>query len=336
MAIRRIGFNDNFRGGPGFVGGGFRGPGGPGFAGRQGFAPQRPPTPRAFGPGGPGFVGGPPAVPKVAPAAAPVASTPVQPAAAPQPRVALDDPEILSDPVLLKVRKLAETQRGDIRAGALARKKQLAIQTGSDVLAREFGFGESEATAARDNPLSAFAAIRDASRLEERDLEEGLNKANLHFGGYRGTQLGELARSILAREANAQAQARQSFSGIESELLGGLGDADEREMQAEADAYFRAVARRAAGLGGSPGVVDDRPPPIDDRPPDPGDPTVQRHGVLSELESLGELFDESGRLRTVNPELSGLIAELLKPRKPDALLEEILRGRGGGRGFQAF
>ncbi len=321
MAIRRIGFNDNFRGS------GFRG--GPGFAGRQGFAPPRPPKPRAWGPGGPGWQqqqGF--AAPRVTPVAR-VDSAPVQAAAEPQTRLTLDDPEILSDPVLMKIRKAQETRRGDIRAGALARKKQLAIETGSDVLAREFGLDESAATAARDNPLSAFAAVRKAGQLEEVDLEEGLNKANLRFGGWRGTQLGELARSILAREANAQAQARQSFMGIEGELLGGLGSADEIEMQAEADAYFRAVDRRAKGLGGSPGVVD----------PDTGDPLgsddPRRPGDDDVFVSAGNPLD-----RMADPyfaPVDALLAELLQPKKkPDALLEEILRGRGGGRGFQTL
>lgn len=253
MAVKRYGFNDNFTQPRSW------GPGGSGWQGSQGLAKPRPPQPRAWGPGGSGWQetqGFTP--PKVKPVAAPQAgapgTTPVKPAAAPAPRPSLDDPEILSDPILMKVKKAQETRRGDIRAGALARKKQLAIQTGDSGLAREFGLDDTVAQVAAQNPLSAFAAIRDAAKAEEFDLEEGLNKANLHFGGYRGTQLGELAKSILAREANAQAQARQAFSGIEDELLGGLGAADDAEMQAEMAAYDRAVARRAAGLAGSGGV----------------------------------------------------------------------------------
>lgn len=251
MAIKRFGFNDNFLGS-----GGKKSYGRPdawqyaqNTKGRQQFGA---PDPWQYATG----IAKPPP-PKITPVAAPAAgapgTAPVKPAT-PAPRVGLDDPEILSDPILMKVKKAQETRRGDIRAGALARKKQLAIQTGDSGLAREFGLDDTVAQVAAQNPLSAFAAIRDAAKAEEFDLDEGLNKANLYFGGYRGTQLGELAKSILAREANAQAQARQAYSAIEDELLGGLGSADDAEMQAEMAAYDRAVARRAAGLAGSGGV----------------------------------------------------------------------------------
>lgn len=265
--------------------------------------------------------------PKVTPAAPPVASAPVKPAAEPAARVQLDDPEILSDPMLLRVKKLQETRRGDVRAGALARKKELAIQTGSDVLAREFGLDDTVAQTAARNPLSAFAALREAARLEERDLEEGLNKANLHFGGYRGTQLGELAQSLLAREANEQARARQAFSGIEDNMLAGLSEADRLEMEAETAAYERAVARRAAGLGGSEGTPPPAPP--GDNPLGPGAGPNMPHPHLPFTETNPSFGSGRDALLAELMEIDA--ARKLQPKRVDPLLAELLRGSGGRR-----
>ena len=246
MAIKRIGFTDNFA--PRAWG-----PGGGGWRSQQGLA-----KPRAWGPGGSGWQSeqGLPApsykAPPIAsaPAPAPVATAKPGGSTATTDRPSLDDPSITSDPLLLKVRKLHQGRRDDYRAGALSQKRQLAIETGDAGFANELGLDAATVQAARDNPLSAFAAIRDAGVAEGRDLTEGLNKANLLFSGYRGTQLGELAKSLLAREANAQAQARARYGSIENDLLAGLGNADDLEMQAEADAYGREVDRRRGGGGG--------------------------------------------------------------------------------------
>ena len=329
MAVRRIGFNDNFGRAGGYLDAPLRG--GPQRGGLYGTYRPRPVLPPM-----PGYLDSPlrgrmPVAP-TAPAAPPVTtSAPVTSTATESKdssRVQLDDPEILSDPLLMQVKKLQATRRGDLKAGALARKKELAIQTGSGALAKEFGLDDTVERVANENPLSAFAALREASRLEERDLEEGLNKSNLYFGGYRGTQLGELAKSILAREANEQAKARSAFSAIESDLLGGLSAADDAEMQAEADAYARAVARRAAGVGGSAGV---------DGGSGGGGAGGSGGGGGGDPASAsdGELFETDrasrGSARIADAGADALLAELLRPPKRDPLLEEILRGYRGGR-----
>lgn len=326
--IKRIGFNDNFTGGSPRPGG---------YAGYGGYqdyrAAPKPQQPRAWGPGGAGWQDRQgmvvPAAPKVAPAPTPVASTPVKPVAAPAPRVGLDDPEILSDPMLMKVKKLQETRRGDVRAGALARKKELAIQTGDSGLAREFGLDDTVAATAARNPLSAFAALKEAARVEERDLEEGLNQANLHFGGYRFTQIKELADSITAREAQAQAQAMQAFNAIQNDLLSGLSEADRLEMDAEVAAYERAVARRAAGGGGAGGVVD---PGVGGPPAaTPAAPPAGPLGAVLDTANPPPIVDD--RDPYYGGGLSDIAAELLpfpgRKRQPDPLLAELLGGRGG-------
>lgn len=167
--------------------------------------------------------------------------------AAPRGALSLEDPAIVSDPVLQKARKLAQGQRDDAATSALARKKQLAVQVGDAGLAREFGLDDTVAQTAAQNPLSILAAIRDQAIRNERDFNESTLEPNLFFSGYRGSELGELAKARLTAEAQAQARAREGFSGIESELLGAGGLADQMEMDAEAAAYARALE---AGSGG--------------------------------------------------------------------------------------
>lgn len=240
---------------------------------------------------------------------------PAAPAASAPPAVTLDDPAITSDPVLLKVRKLASGQRDDAATSALARKKQLAIQTGDAGLAREFGLDDTVAQLAAQNPLSNLAVIRDQARLSERGFNEEANKANLFYSGYRGEQLGELAKALLTAEAQAQARAREGFSGIEAELLGAGSAADQLEMQAEADAYARAVA---AGLGG--GTADAG------AGAGAGGPAGQQSPGDDALVPLRQ-FDANDPY--YGSGLAAIAAELLsipgRGRKPDPLLEALLR-----------
>lgn len=334
MAVKRIGFLDNFTGTGGMagrtrygMGGGVRpvaprawGPGGAGWQNQQGLpATARPKVntgwagatdasgvPASAGLGGFGADGKPTAA----------ITAGVTPAAEKRP-VTLEDPAIASDPVLLKVRKLAQGQRDDAGTSALARKKQLAIQTGDSGLAREFGLDDTVAQLAAQNPLSNLAVIRDQGVKEERAFNEDANKANLFFSGYRGEQLGELAKALLTAEAQTQARAREGFSGIESELLGATAGADRLEMDAETAAYERALA---AGLGTEQVPVDlGAGAPVTD-PVAFGENIVSAPGGGAPFDANDPYF--GGGISDIAAELLGIPGAKRQPRSP---LEALLR-----------
>lgn len=216
-------------------------------------------------------------------------TTSAQPTEPQQPRrPELDDPLVLSDPLLIRAKKLAETQRGDANASALARKKRLAIETGDEKLAREFGLDEDTIRAARENPLSTFALLREAGRLEERALNDRRNKENLWYSGTRANDLSQLAKELLAREAQAGSRARDTFTGIQNDLLEALGAADAYEQDALADAYANAVDAYRNGANPTPTVV-----------PDPVEASAHQQAA--------QLIAESPQ----SPILGALVAELI-------------------------
>lgn len=277
-----------------------------------------------------------------APAATPAAPAPAAPQ--PQARPAYDPSvDYQGDPILQRIRKMSQGQRDTAQAAALARKVGLATELGDTGFARELGLDEAQIGAAGANPLSTFAQLGQAEKKSTSALDEALNQSNLYFSGHRGTQLGELAQNFLAQRAGALGQARQGYAGIEGDLLSGLGEADRAEMEAEAAAYGRAVdASRFAWSSGA-GAPDGTPPPLlppggggdgGGRPAEPGyvgaaDP----NGDFPRSQPLTNLLGGGG---VTNPDVSPLIAELLRPRKrPDPLLAEILRG-GGGRNYQGL
>lgn len=262
------------------------------------------------------------------------AGAPTQPQPQPRPQATETEEEqalkeIESDPMLIKARALAGSRRGEAQAGARSARQNVVTQFGIPELAEKLGFGEDIAKVARENPLSVLAGIRREGERTRTGLEEDLNRANLFFGGHRGLRLGELAQQVLGQEAQARAQAQDRFNEIAGNLLGAERELTDFELDAEAEAFGRALDRirrrplaepGGGGGGGGAGVDDPVPPLLDFGTDVPSRPPVN---VVPGL----PLVPDGGF--TGDP----ILDEIL--RDPVAV-EEIRRRRGGGFGLRAL
>lgn len=124
-----------------------------------------------------------------------------------------------TDPAVAAAQGLAAKMRARAQAVAQAKRIQAAIEYGDPTGVE--GLDESQQAAARDNPFSILKNLEHSNEVGTKDLEEGLNKANLFYSGYRGKQLAENARGY----QNARYQAGTSFRALQSDIGNNLADA---------------------------------------------------------------------------------------------------------------
>lgn len=124
-----------------------------------------------------------------------------------------------ADPAVALAAGLAAKQRAMAQASALAKRKQAAIEYGDP--SGITGLDDATQKAARDNPFSVLKRIDRSYETGTRELEEGLNAANLFYSGYRGQQLAEAARGYQQTKYDAA----NSFRGLLTDIDAGLADA---------------------------------------------------------------------------------------------------------------
>lgn len=134
-----------------------------------------------------------------------------------------------SDPAVAAAQGLAAKMRATATAQALAKRKQAAIEYG-DPSGVE-GIDEETSKAARENPFSILKNLEHSYSTGTRDLEEGLNKANLHYSGYRGQQLGEASRGYQDSRYQAATRFKGLNTDISDQLANALLNADSYEAQ---------------------------------------------------------------------------------------------------------
>lgn len=138
--------------------------------------------------------------------------------------------DVNSDPAVAAAQGLAAKIRANAQASALAKRKQAALEYGDPTGVE--GVDEATAKAARENPFSILKNMEHAYGTGRRDLEEGLNKANLFYSGYRGQQLGEAARAYEQNRYQAGTQFKGLMTDIGDQLANALLNADMYEQNA--------------------------------------------------------------------------------------------------------
>ena len=138
--------------------------------------------------------------------------------------------DINSDPAVAAAQGLAGKIRAQAQARALAKREQAAIEYGDPTGVT--GISEKSSTAARENPFSVLKNLDYSYKTGLRDLEEGLNSANLFYSGYRGQQLGEAARGYEQGRYTAGTNYRALQSDISDQLSEALLNADMYEQNA--------------------------------------------------------------------------------------------------------
>lgn len=138
--------------------------------------------------------------------------------------------DVGSDPAVARIGALSERMRAEAQASAAAKKKQAALEYGDPTGVE--GIDEQTAKAARENPFSILRGMEHSYGLGVQDLEEGLNKGNLFYSGYRGQQLGEAGRTYQQGRYDAGNRFRSTITDINDALAAALLQADMMDADA--------------------------------------------------------------------------------------------------------
>lgn len=138
--------------------------------------------------------------------------------------------DVGSDPAVARISALSAKMRATAQATAAAKRKQAALEYGDPTGVE--GLDAATQKAARENPFSILAAMKRAYDTGITDLEEGLNKANLFYSGYRGQQLGEAATAHQQGRYDAGTRFQGTITDINDALAAALMNADMMDAQA--------------------------------------------------------------------------------------------------------
>lgn len=143
---------------------------------------------------------------------------------------AYTDPAIAQMAALAaKAAAIAARSRQEAQSEADAKTKEATIQYGD--ASGVPGVDAATAQQAAANPFSMLAALQRGYTTGTADLEEGLNKNNLFYGGYRGQQLGQAATDYQQQRYEAGTRYQATLSDIRSALAQALLNADMMDMQ---------------------------------------------------------------------------------------------------------
>lgn len=171
-----------------------------------------------------------------------------------------------ADPVLNQIAALGVKQREQATADANKQRQQLAVEYGDPDLAARYG-DPALAAAAAQNPFSLTAQLAYDYQQQQRALDEALNKQNLFYSGERIQQSGELERERSSQAAAIANALRGQLSGIDTGLASAFASADQNDLQAQIDAYNRALQVAIATGGIEPVAAPELQPPT--QPPAP-------------------------------------------------------------------
>lgn len=171
------------------------------------------------------------------PGATPHATQP--PAGQPQQQYTFD---YSTDPILQQITAQQQMVVAQAQADSLAQQKAALIAYGDPNLAMSVLGDKLTADAAANNPGSALATLAAKNQQDKRGLTETENKSNLLYSSDYGYQQGLLQKAYLGSQANAAADVQGKLGTIGSQLLAAEQTAYDKEVQAQQDAYTRALA----------------------------------------------------------------------------------------------
>lgn len=158
-------------------------------------------------------------------------------------------PAWASDPILQQIQALAEQNKAAAEAGALAQRQQALIAYGYDpTLGGEYGDASTQA-AAQQNPFSVLKNLQRQHEQRQTSLNENLNKQNLFYSSYRGTQLQNEGTQYLGEQSSANQALQGAFGSIAANLLSAKQSGQQQVTQAQQDAYTRYLQQQLANAG---------------------------------------------------------------------------------------
>ena len=147
-----------------------------------------------------------------------------------------------TDPILQQITAQQQMVVAQAQADSLAQQKAALISYGDPNLAMSVLGDKLTADAAANNPGSALAQLAAKNQSDKRSLTETENKSNLLYSSDYGYQSGLLQKSYLGSQANAAADVQGKLGTIGTQLLAAEQAAYDKDIQAQQDAYTRALA----------------------------------------------------------------------------------------------
>jgi len=158
------------------------------------------------------------------------------------------DVDYSSDPILQRVRALADSQMQQAQAQALAAEKTNLIRYGDpDLAAKVLGKDAGDTVdAARNN---SFGTVPELNRWNARQLtniDETRNQQNLFYSTTRQRDRALQQEDLVRQKTNTAAQLQDVLTGIANQLTQAKQQAAMMIMQAEEAAYSRALSAAMA------------------------------------------------------------------------------------------
>jgi hypothetical protein len=166
------------------------------------------------------------------------------------PSLNLANLDFSNDPILARIRAVGQESIAQAEAEAKAARTKLVIGYGSPELAGTLGLGGS-AGAASANPFSTLGELkRGYQRRNVFDIDRPLSdQANLFYSTERGRQRALSGESYLRDQAQAQAAVQEQLAQISNQLTQARMSAQAQRIQAEQDAYQRALQQALYSAG---------------------------------------------------------------------------------------
>lgn len=145
-----------------------------------------------------------------------------------------------ADPILQRIRALAQQHIAAAEAAATAARSQQLIRYGfAPELAGLYDSGTRGAAAA--NPNSTLAVLQRSHEARSRNITNADNARNLFYSSTYGQHLGQEGQQYLGEQQSAADRLQQALGGISEGLAGARSTEQDRIAQAEEDAYQRAL-----------------------------------------------------------------------------------------------
>jgi hypothetical protein len=201
-------------------------------------------------PQNPGFSGAPLRAPVYGPAPVTAAGE-SQPQAPARPTVDLSNLNYSNDPILARVKALGQESIAHAEAEAKAARTRLVIGYGSPELVEKLKLSKDVRRQVEENP---FSTLKELGRGYERrnifDIDRPLSDtANLFYSTERGRQRALSGEQYLRDQAQAEAAVQENLANISNQIAQAKMAAQAQRIQAEQEAYQRALQRALYAAG---------------------------------------------------------------------------------------
>lgn len=157
--------------------------------------------------------------------------------------------DLNADPVLQQVQAQMASANSMANASALSQEEQALLQLGDPALAKSIlGANDPMLAAIGNNPESQYAQLHRQYGQQLRQFDTSIDPSLVN-SGYRVEQEGNMAQGLQDALAQAASGFQNEYQGIKNQLAQALAGNADTLSQAWSDAYNRAIARAAAGVG---------------------------------------------------------------------------------------